>query len=110
MSRPEDESRTELAWREIVENYGERAVLDDPSATSDEATPAPEDPSTGAPASPASPSSADLPEHLRDDDEVERREQAIAKAERFRPPPAPPFPSLAPGSAGWPGPASSWLR
>jgi hypothetical protein len=92
VSRPEDESRTELAWREIVENYGERAVLDDPSAPSDEATPAPESPSPAAPASPPSPSSADLPEHLRDDDEVELREQAIAKSERFRPPPAPPFP------------------
>ena len=92
MSRPEDESRTELAWREIVENYGERAVLDDPSAPSDEATAAPEGPSPAPPASPASPPAADLPEHLRDDDEVELREQAIAKAERFRPPPAPPFP------------------
>ena len=52
----------------------------------------PRGPVPGAPASPASPPAADLPEHLRDDDEVERREQAIAKAERFRPPPAPPFP------------------
>lgn len=29
MTTPGDESRTELAWREIVENYGERPVLDD---------------------------------------------------------------------------------
>ena len=110
MSRPEDESRTELAWREIVENYGERAVLDDPSTPSDEAAAAPRSPSVAPAAGPASRSSADLPEHLRDDDEVELREQAIAKAERFRPPPRPPFPVPAPGSAGWPGPASSSRR
>ncbi|MCY4727534.1 hypothetical protein NYO98_14700 [Nocardioides sp. STR2] len=89
MSRPEDESRAELAWREIVENYGERAVLDDPATATDEAAPAPVDP---APDDPAPLAAADLPEHLQDDDEVERREQAIAEAERFRPPPAPPFP------------------
>ena len=29
MTTPGDESRTELAWREIVEHYGERPVLDD---------------------------------------------------------------------------------
>lgn len=89
VSRPEDESRTELAWREIVENYGERAVLDDPAAPSDEAAPAPGDPDPDAP---ATLSAAELPEHLRDDDEVDQREQAIAEAERFRPPPPPPFP------------------
>jgi hypothetical protein len=88
VSRPEDESRTELAWREIVENYGERAVLDDGSTSSEE-------PATAADASSSTPTasaSTDLPEHLRDDDEVERREQAIAESERFKPPPAPPFP------------------
>ena len=89
VSRPEDESRTELAWREIVANYGERAVLDDPAAPSDEAAPSSATPTSEAP---SSPSAADLPEHLRDDDEVEQREQAIAEAERFKPPPAPPFP------------------
>jgi hypothetical protein len=89
VSRPEDESRTELAWREIVENYGERAVLDDPATPSDEATPTAED---RVPDAPARLSPTDLPEHLRDDDEVERREQAIAESERFKPPPAPPFP------------------
>ena len=33
MTTPGDESRTELAWREIVEHYGERPSLDeeDPS-------------------------------------------------------------------------------
>ena len=89
VSRPEDESRTELAWREIVENYGDRAVLDDPSSTPEEPATDPEGSASDAP-SPASPT--DLPEHLRDDDEVERRERATAEAERFRPPPAPPFP------------------
>ena len=54
MSRPDDESRTELAWREIVEHYGDRPGLDD--------------------------------------DEVEARERAVSESERFRPPPAPPFP------------------
>ena len=110
VSRPEDESRTELAWREIVENYGERAVLDDSVDSSDQSVPAPEAPSPSATADttpdttpdttadttpdPAvSLDPADLPEHLRDDDEVERREQAIVEAEQFRPPPAPPFPA-----------------
>jgi hypothetical protein len=89
VSRPEDESRTELAWREIVENFGERAVLDDPSPSSE----APATTSDDAPSdAPASQSSTDLPERLRDDDEVERREQAIAESERFKPPPAPPLP------------------
>jgi hypothetical protein len=91
VSRPEDESRTELAWREIVENYGERAVLDDSPASSDESANAAVESSPDA-AEGVSGSSTDLPEHLRDDDEVERREQAVAEAERFRPPPAPPFP------------------
>jgi hypothetical protein len=85
VSRPEDESRTELAWREIVENYGERPVLDDSSTSSEGSAEAPS-------GTPSAPSPTDLPEHLRDDDEVERREQAIAESERFKPPPAPPFP------------------
>jgi hypothetical protein len=89
VSRPEDESRAELAWREIVENYGERALLDDPAPSSDDPTPTPTDAYSTAP---AGPSATDLPEHLRDDDEVDKREQAIAEAEAFRPPPAPPFP------------------
>jgi len=94
VSRPEDESRTELAWRQIVENYGERAVLDDTAPAVDEPPVAP----TGVPDSPQSSGSSsssgptDPPDHLRDDDEVERREQAIAASEQFRPPPAPPFP------------------
>ena len=85
MSRPEDESRAELAWREIVAHYGERPVLDDETPAADEPDAA-ERPGDTAHA-------PDLPEHLEDDDPVERREQAIAEAERFRPPPAPPFPT-----------------
>ncbi|MBC2933485.1 hypothetical protein [Nocardioides sp. zg-1228] len=104
MSRPEDESRTELAWREIVAHYGERAVLDDQarSSPSADAPPAdrveePSDDAAGASADdptvpPSDELSDELPEHLRDVDEVERREQAIARAEQFKPPPAPPFP------------------
>ena len=106
VSRPEDESRTELAWREIVENYGERAVLDDSvdSSEKSDSTPEAASPDTTSDATPdttadvtpdpaVSLEPADLPEHLRDDDEVERREQAIVEAEQFRPPPAPPFPA-----------------
>jgi hypothetical protein len=83
VTRPEDESRTELAWREIVEHYGERPVLDDGASRpdSDDAMAA-EDPVAREP----------LPADLADDDEVEAREEAIAAAERFRPPPPPPFP------------------
>ena len=93
MSRPEDESRTELAWREIVQNYGERPVLDDPSTSSEETAPTPAVPAAGSsPGSPSTDLPDDLPDDLVDDDEVERREQAIAEAERFRPPAAPPFP------------------
>ena len=83
MSRPEDESRTELAWREIVEHYGERPVLDgEASRGAPEEVRATEDPRAGEP----------LPDDLADDDEVEAREEAIAAAERFRPPPPPPLP------------------
>ncbi len=77
MTTPSDEGRTELAWREIVEHYGERPVLRD-----DEPAPAPS-PTPGA---------EPLAEDLVDDDAVEIREQAVAESERFQPPPAPPFP------------------
>ncbi len=83
MSRPEDESRTELAWREIVEHYGERPVLDE-----DASREAPEQ----APDAEDVPAPEPLPADLEDDDEIEARDEAIAQAERFRPPPAPPFP------------------
>ncbi len=92
MTTPGDESRTELAWREIIDNYGERVVLpdDDASGTSKD-TPS----SAAAPdarEAGVSDAEAGLPDDLVDDDEVEMRDRAIAEAERFRPPPAPPFP------------------
>lgn len=117
MTTPGDESRTELAWREIVENYGERPVLDDGASgdaasgrpTTPAAAPSPDPGSrpgrdADVPSDPTSDPTADLtsdltsdlvgdlPEDLVDDDEVEAREQRAAEAERFRPPPAPPFP------------------
>lgn len=91
MTTPGDESRTELAWREIVEHYGERAVLDDEASggSSDQgAAPRDEDRATGA----TTDLVGDLRDDLVDDDEVDRREQAVAGAERFRPPPPPPLP------------------
>jgi hypothetical protein len=83
VTRPEDESRTELAWREIVEHYGERPVLDDAASRRD---------ADDAMAAEEAGAREPLPADLADDDEVEAREEAIAAAERFRPPPPPPFP------------------
>ncbi|HEX5917465.1 MAG TPA: hypothetical protein VFY76_06395 [Nocardioides sp.] len=93
MSRPDDESRTELAWREIVENYGERPTLDDPSASPDEPAPTAASAAGSSPGAPPTELPEGLPEDLVDDDEVEKRERAIAESESFRPPPAPPFPA-----------------
>ena len=90
MSRPDDESRTELAWREIVEHYGDRPVLDDD--TPSRGAPAPETEAPGATPGHTSDLAGELPDDLVDDDEVEARERAVAESERFRPPPAPPFP------------------
>jgi hypothetical protein len=83
VTTPGDESRTELAWREIVENYGERPVLRD-----DEPSPTHSDASGDGEIRGSEP----RPDHLVDDDEVEIREQAIVASERFRPPAPPPFP------------------
>ncbi|RYB96385.1 hypothetical protein EUA06_02075 [Nocardioides glacieisoli] len=78
MSTPGDESRTELAWREIVEHYGDRPVLDD---------------DTRPVASPVAPAvgrdAAEDDEHDDGDDEVE----AVAAVDRFEPPAPPPFPT-----------------
>lgn len=103
VTTPGDESRTELAWREIVEHYGERVRLsDDEPFRADSDTGSGEGPEAGsaplprAAVGPEAGSDAGgaepLPDHLVDDDEVEIREEAIAAAERFRPPPPPPFP------------------
>ncbi|NYE38920.1 hypothetical protein F4692_004075 [Nocardioides cavernae] len=97
MTTPGDESRTELAWREIVAHYGERPVLDDePSGetagrSTDEHTDAPTSGPAGTTATTAD-LVGDLPDDLVDDDEVEVREQAVAASERFQPPPPPPLP------------------
>ncbi|GAA1920461.1 hypothetical protein [Nocardioides hwasunensis] len=102
MSRPEDESSTELAWREIVENYGERAVLPDdlagaaPGGSAATSEPLPPDEvderTVGTPGATPPETAGPLPDHLADDDPVEAREQAVEEAARFRPPPPPPFP------------------
>jgi hypothetical protein len=98
VSRPEDESSTELAWREIVEHYGERAVLDEPDTAAPATTPTGEavtaPPATEAEVDDTQPRdfTGALSDDLLDDDPVEEREQASREAERFRPPPAPPFP------------------
>jgi hypothetical protein len=91
VTTPGDESRTELAWREIVDNYGERVVLpDDGASDSSPAGPSPSAPDAEAPR--GSEPDARLPDDLVDDDEVEVRDRAVAEAERFRPPTPPPFP------------------
>ncbi len=91
MTTPGDESRTELAWREIVDNYGERVVLPDEEAADSSLADRPSSgPDTEAPGD--ADADAPLPDDLVDDDAVEIRERAIAEAERFRPPTPPPFP------------------
>ena len=87
MTTPGDESRTELAWREIVEHYGERVMLPDDESPS--AAPARTARGHGPVEGPAPEALAD---DLVDDDEVSIREEAIAEAERFRPPTPPPLP------------------
>ena len=83
MTTPGDESRTELAWREIVEHYGERPVLrdDEPAATR---APAP------TPAPTAEP--VDDIEAPGEPEEVADQEDEIPEVERFHPAAAPPFP------------------
>lgn len=73
MTTSGDEGRTELAWREIVEHYGERPVLDD-------------DEPVDTPVSEATKDEIEEPEDAPADDEV-------PEVERFTPPAAPPFPT-----------------
>ena len=77
VTSPGDDSRTELAWREIVENYGERVPL-----TSDAV-----DPASAAPEPAAYGSAYDV-----DDEPNEDRVDEIAEVDRFVPPVAPPIP------------------
>ncbi|PKH44090.1 hypothetical protein [Nocardioides alpinus] len=72
MTTPGDEGRTELAWREIVQNYGERPVLGDDES---EKTPEPEP----------------VVEDVEEPDGADAADEVPA-AERFQPPVAPPFP------------------
>jgi len=81
VTSPGDDSRTELAWREIVENYGERASLAD--APSEAADPAP------AVAEPLP--STYVAAHDVDDEPDEPLDE-IAEVDRFVPPVAPPIP------------------
>ena len=73
MSTPGDESRTELAWREIVEHYGERPELDDET--------------THVVRPPAE------PEPVEDEQADQDADDDDVPAEGFRPPPPPPFPT-----------------
>ena len=82
MNRPDDESRTDTAWREIVANYGERASL----TPEDEGTaPSPPAPSETTYDDPAADAEAEVEAALRPWSEV-------AEVERFQPPTPPPVP------------------
>lgn len=78
VTTPGDESRTELAWQEIVENYGERAAL-------------PSDQSSQDPAADPSPAALEHPAP-EPEDEPEEPVDEIAVVDRFQPPAAPPIP------------------
>lgn len=100
VTTPGDESRTELAWREIVEHYGERPVLPDDTTPRE----AGRDPGTG----PVDAAPAARPERLDDrlrdrfadatgdagvvDDEDGDDRDELPEVDRFHPPAAPPFP------------------
>ena len=74
MSTPGDESRTELAWREIVEHYGERPALDDDAREPEPRT---------------------TPRTVGEDESDAAVDDAddVPAVDRFQPPPAPPFPA-----------------
>ena len=82
MTTPGDESRTELAWREIVEHYGDRPVLDD------DAQP---EPPAGAPRTTEPGRHRQLVEPVEETDE---ETDEVATVDRFlRRLPPPPFPT-----------------
>jgi len=79
VTTPGDESRTELAWREIVEHYGERPSLDEDASEAGRRRSQPEDVSE--------------PEALTDGvDETEDLDDEVPAVEQFQPPAPPPFP------------------
>lgn len=83
MSRPDDESHTDSTWRQIVENYGERARLDpeeDPARGPAAADPEPE-PDLG-------PATYGVADEVDDEDPADE----VPEVERFRPPEPPPVP------------------
>ena len=82
MTTPGDESRTELAWREIVEHYGERVLPDETDGGTDSRTDS-ETPGDLAESEPVVDDEGDDP---REDDD------AVAAVDRFQPPTPPPFP------------------
>ncbi len=90
MTTPGDESRTELAWREIVEHYGERAVLPDEPLAGEAGQDAGADDAAGS--RDAAPTTYDdgLDDATADADAAEVDE--VPESERFQPPAAPPFP------------------
>lgn len=74
MSSPHDDEQTDLVWREIVANYGERV---DP------------DPHEGAPLPELEHENATYDEPAEPDVDLA---DEVPEVERFRPPPAPPVP------------------
>ncbi len=89
MTTPGDESRTELAWREIVQHYGDRPVLDDDARqarASGDDPPAPEHEHEHD-------SQPDTQQDTPPDEGPDTDTDAdIPVVDRFRPPPPPPFP------------------
>jgi hypothetical protein len=78
VSTPGDESRTELAWREIVEHYGDRPVLDD---------------DTRLVSAPVDRDPAEHDERADDGQDEEAEVDTLPAVDRFQPPPPPPFPT-----------------
>ena len=79
VSRPDDESHTDSTWREIVQNYGERARLD------------PDDPRTGPAVEDPRPASYGVVEDPAGDVGTDPDEDDdIPEVDRFRPPEPPP--------------------
>jgi hypothetical protein len=82
---------SEAAWQAIVENYGDRAEIDEP--------PAPEPPAPTASTAPFGGRFGDLGGIPHEDDDVRSVDD-----DTFEPPPPPPLPRLAPDRlAAWAG-------
>lgn len=94
VTTPGDESRTELAWREIVENYGERAVLPDdhPSHPVDQEGSEAAAPATSPTTSPTIPAPEEADETGSGSGSTQETADDLPEVDRFRPPVAPPFP------------------